>query len=270
MEKKKKYTVLFWVFLIIFVVAGGYAVYYQTVKAQREKAYEELAEEVKTEVTPTAAAVSPTPTETPEPVVTPTEEPKPEIVIPVDFEALQEENPDIYAWIEISETKVDYPIVQSSTDDAYYLDHTIAGEQGYPGSIYTESLNQKDFSDRNTVIYGHNMKDESMFGSLKHYVDPTYMREHPEVVIYTPEHIYTYQVFAAVTYDDRHILKSFDFSENDGFKVFLDSVSSVQNIASHYDKDVELTTEDRIITLSTCNSNATQRFLVMAVLVSEE
>lgn len=268
MKKKKWYTALFWVFLAVFAVSAGYAVYDRTVRAQRKQAYEELADEVKKETAVAAASPASTHTQAPTKAPEPTDAPKAEI--PVDFEALKEKNPDIYAWIEIPGTKVDYPVVQSPDDDAYYLDHTVEGAQGYPGSIYTESLNKTDFSDRNTVIYGHNMKDESMFGGLKHYVDPSYMREHSQVIIYTPEHIYTYQIFAAVTYDDRHILKAFDFAEDAEFAAFVESLEAVKNIASRVDAGVEVTAEDRIVTLSTCNGNSAQRFLVTAVLTGEE
>ena len=84
----------------------------------------------------------------------------------IDFETLQAENSDIYAWIQIPGTLVDYPILQHPTDDSYYLNHTPEGVSGLPGSIYTESVHPKDFSAPLTVIYGHNMRNDTMFGSL--------------------------------------------------------------------------------------------------------
>ena len=262
---KKRDKILFSVLLLIFLFAAGYFLYYYAVLGKNEEMYEELAEESR--ITEAPVSATPTITEAPQNTPVPTEAPKAEI--PIDFEKLKKENPDIYAWIQIPGTKVDYPIVQSPSDDVYYLNHTVAGVEGYPGSIYTESLNKKDFSDKNTVIYGHNMKDGAMFGGLDQYVDPSFMNEHGEVIVYTPEHMFTYRVFAAVTYDDRHILKSFDCNEEGQFQAFLDSVMSVQNIASQFSSSVEATVQDRIITLSTCNSNSTQRFLVEAVLISE-
>lgn len=255
-----------------FLAAGSFGIYDYVVRSDNEKAYEELAEQVKITQTPPLAeepAVKPTAEPTVTPAVT-TEPEKPKVEIPIDFEKLKSENPDIYAWIQIPGTEVDYPIVQSPTDDAYYLDHTVTGAKGYPGSIYTESFNSLDFSDKNTVLYGHNMKDGSMFGGLDKYIDISYMNEHSEIIIYTPEHKFTYQVFAAVTYDDRHILKSFDFGEEAGVQAFLDSVMSVEHIASQFSREIEATADDRLLTLSTCNGNSTQRFLVEAVLVNEE
>ena len=189
--------------------------------------------------------------------------------IPVDFDRLQQENPDIYAWITIPDTEVDYPILQRY-DASYYLNHTVDGQEGLPGSIYTEALNSKDFTDPNTVIYGHNMRDGSMFGGLKQYMDASYMKEHSQIIIYTPEHRLTYQVFAAVTYNDRHILQSFDFRDDQSYQSFLDSLRQVRNMSSYIDEETAVTTEDRILTLSTCNGNEQERFLVEAVLIDEE
>lgn len=261
-----------WIFygcLLAFLTAAAYLAGTLLRQQEKEAVYDQLAE--KARVTP---ASMPTPSAEPEagpeaketPAETPAAEP-PEI--PIDFESLQKENPDIYAWITIPGTEVDYPILQRY-DDTYYLNHTVDGREGLPGSIYTEALNFRDFTDPNTVIYGHNMRDGSMFGGLKQYVDPAYLEEHREILVYTPEKKLTYQVFAAVTYDNRHILKSFDFSRTESYREFLDSLKEVRNMKSYVDPEVAVGTEDRILTLSTCNGNEQERFLVEAVLVDEE
>lgn len=193
------------------------------------------------------------------------------VEIPVDFAELTKVNPDIYAWIQIDGTNVNYPIVQSPDDDSYYLMHTVDGQEGYPGSIYTESCNQKDFTDFNTLIYGHDMMDGSMFQNLHNYSDPAYMEEHPEIVIYTPEKKLTYRIFAAVVYDDRHVMHSFDFRHTEGRQAFLDSVYAVRDMSSVIDAEIPVDTDSRVITLSTCISGQeNNRFLVEAVLQSEE
>ncbi|WP_411338057.1 class B sortase [Ruminococcus gauvreauii] len=265
--KNNKYRILFGAFLIVFLAAAGFCVYYYTTQKQKEQVYEELAKEVKATPEPTPSAE---PEKTPEATEEPTPEPTPEAVIPIDFDKLWQRNADIYAWIQIPDTVVDYPILQSAEDNLYYLNHTVDGAEGLPGSIYTENINRIDFTDKNTVIYGHNMNDGSMFGGLHQYVDPAYMEAHPDIRIYTPEYIYTYRVFAAVTYDNRHILGQYDCNEEPQFQAFLDSVMSVRNIASHFSSETTATVDDRIITLSTCNGNSEQRFLVEAVLINEE
>lgn len=265
MEKKRR-SKLFWVFLIIFLAAAAFAVYYYTSQQKKEEVYDKLKENNKKTEEP---EVKEEPKPEPEQEQEVEAEPEP-VDIPIDFAELRKMNPEIYAWIRIPGTEVDYPIVQRPEDDAYYLDHTIEGEAGLPGSIYTESLNKQDFTDKNTVIYGHNMKDNTMFGSLKDYKDSAYMDEHSEVYIYTPEHIFTYKIFAAVTYDSRHIMVAFDFNQDEQYQAYLDSLSQVRNMASYINTDIPVTTVDRIITMSTCNGNNDQRFLVEAVLIDEK
>ena len=71
-------------------------------------------------------------------------------------------NPDVYAWIAVPGTEIEYPILQHPSDNSYYFMHNSDGSYGYPGCIYTENLNSKDITDNNTVIYGHNVKNDSM------------------------------------------------------------------------------------------------------------
>lgn len=265
MEKKRKG--LFFLFLIIFVCAVAFGLGYTMRLGQEKDSYQKLAQEAHVTEQPTVE-----PTEEASESVSETggdtEKEKP--VIPIDFAALQQENPEIYAWIQIPDTEIDYPVAQRIGDDAYYLNHTIDGTEGLPGSIYTEAKNRQDFSDFNTVIYGHKMKNGTMFGTLTQYEDPDYMEEHPTIMIYTPEHIYTYEVFAAVTFDNRHLLNTFDFSTEEGRQNYFDTLHGVRNLNTHFRENVQAGTDDRILTLSTCNGNDDQRFLVEAVLKNEE
>ena len=191
-------------------------------------------------------------------------------ISPIDFDKLKETNQDIYAWIEIPNTQINYPVVQGGDDDAYYLNHTIDGTEGYPGSIYTERINAKDFSDFNTVIYGHNMKDGSMFMGLHNFEDPQYMKEHPNVKIYTPEKELTYRIFAAVVYDDVHILEAYDFSSQEYRRLFLESVYNSRDMRNCIDESVAVDADSKILTLSTCiGGENNKRYIVEAVLVDE-
>ena len=142
---------------------------------------------------------------------------------------------------------------------------TKAGETGiagYPGSIYTEAVNKKDFSDFNTLIYGHDMEDGSMFGGLHKFRDGSYLKDHETMIIYTTDHKYTYRIFSAVTYDDRHIMGAYDFTSLSQREDYLHSIGNT---------DPAVTTDSRLITLSTCIADQPDhRFLVEAVLVNEE
>ena len=186
---------------------------------------------------------------------------------PIDFSALQEENPDIYAWIQIPGTCIDYPILCRQGDNGYYLTHTYTGKTKKEGAIFTEDLNSLDFSDPNTVIYGHNMKNGSMFRELHKYKDRAFFEENPDVIIYTPQKMLRYHIFAAYTSDDSHILKSNDFTDEDIFLNYLQKIlDRKKNMSDNVSDDIELSSESKLITLSTCTSNAEKRFLVQAIL----
>ena len=191
-----------------------------------------------------------------------------EIEIPIDFANLKSQYPDVYAWITIPGTRIDYPIVQHGSDNGYYLNHTVDGRKRVEGAIYTENYNGKDFSDPNTLIYGHNMKNGSMFKGLHKYKDKKYMSEHDEIFIYQEGRVLRYKIFAAYVYDSRHIMQSFDFSDENIYRSYLNSVLTKKDMSSNIDTTIDITTDDKIITLSTCNNNDAQRYLVQAVLLS--
>lgn len=109
----------------------------------------------------------------------------PETAVTVDFEELQKINPDIVAWIRIEGLGIDYPIVQG-TDNEHYLHYTFRGEANVAGSIFLDYRNKADFSDSKIILYGHNMKNGSMFGSLKKYRDESVLLENQIVTIYLP------------------------------------------------------------------------------------
>lgn len=261
--KKKTDLLAAIVLLLAGVICGGIGIYSWQQEKQAGKEYEKLKEEVVAESEPIIQA---TPTETP----AVEEETKDPIQIPIDFQTLKEKNPDVYAWIRIPGTDIDYPILQRVGDNSYYLDHTLEGKEKPEGAIFTEDYNSQDFSDANTVIYGHNMKNGSMFRQLHKYQDRKFMKEHPEVVIYQPDKILHYQIFAAYVYDNRHLLQSFDFEDREVYKNYLQSIQEKKDMGSSIDSSIELTGEDSIITLSTCNGNDEQRYLVQAVLLSIE
>jgi len=187
---------------------------------------------------------------------------------PIDFDSLTAQYPDIYAWIRIPGTNVDYPIVQREGDNGYYLNHTIDGKKKTEGSIYTEDYNSKDFEDANTVIYGHNMKNGSMFKTLHKYKDKQFLLDNSEIYIYQKDRVLKYKIFAAYVYDNRHLMMSFDFEDENIFRNYLNNVLTKRDMSSNINTSVNVTADDKIITLSTCNNNDAQRYLVQAVLLS--
>ena len=191
--------------------------------------------------------------------------------LPIDFEGLWEINPEIYAWIRVPDTKIDYPILQHEGEDqGYYLTRDIYGENSQAGSIYTEHYNRKDFTDPNTLLYGHNMKNGSMFHNVRYFAEKEYFDEHEELYIYVPGKILKYQIITCYEYDDRHILGSFDFSDEEVFAEYLEEIMNPRSMYTMVREGVELTPENRIVTLSTCVANKpNNRRLLQAVFVEE-
>ncbi|MCR5144081.1 MAG: class B sortase [Lachnospiraceae bacterium] len=195
--------------------------------------------------------------------------------VSIDWNKLHEVNKDIYAWICIPGTKVNYPIVQSDayTDTDYYLDHNLDNSSGLPGCIYTQQVNAKDFSDPCTVIYGHNMRDDSMFGSLHDYEDREFFDKNQYIYIYTEQGVAVYRIYAAVEEDDSLILQSHGlFQSKSVFEKYINDIVSEKENGSntHINTDVEVNADKKIIILSTCTSNDATRYLIQAVRLSDE
>ena len=209
-------------------------------------------------------------------IATTTAESKNEAAVenPIDFKSLQKKNSDIYAWIKVSGTKVDYPIVQSPDSDEMYLKHSAIDKSWVAsGAIYTEMVNTTTFGDRVTLIYGHNGYSDSMFTTLHKFENKEFFDKHKKFIIYTPTSRLTYKIVSAFKYDDRHIMNSFDFQNDDIFLEFLEMIqnpaSNVKNVRDNLGR--ELTTDDCVVVLSTCITNQrSSRYLVCGVLEKNE
>ncbi len=191
--------------------------------------------------------------------------------LPIDFDGLREENPEIYAWIRVPDTNIDYPILQHEGEDqSYYLTRDIHGTTTQAGSIYTEYYNNKHFQDPNTIIYGHNMKNGSMFHNVRLFAEKEFFDVHEELYIYMPGKILKYQIINCYVYDDRHLLASFDLSDETVHEAYLEEIMRPRSMYTMIREGVELSTEDKLITLSTCVANQpNNRRLLQAVLLEE-
>lgn len=201
-------------------------------------------------------------------------EPEPELPDnPIDFGALKAENSDVYAWISVPGTDVDFPVVQSTVDDNFYLRRGLDKEYSDYGTIFSQSMNATDFSDPVTVLYGHNSIDGMMFASLHRFEDKEFFDEHEDMYIYMPGHILTYRIIAAYRYDDRHILNSFDMSDTEVRREYFDSVLDPTSMVVNVREGATLDVDDKIVQLSTCPTEGSvsgNRYLVTGVLVDDQ
>lgn len=191
---------------------------------------------------------------------------------PIDFKKLKKINPEIFGWLYIPDTNIDYPLLQSNERDDFYLHNDIYRNYKYAGSLYSEYCNSTDLDDRVTLIYGHNMIDGSMFANLHKFRDASFFKKHTKFYIYTPERRLTYQVVSAFEYDDRHIMNTFNFAEDKVFKEYLDIIQNPHSVSANVNTklDHKLTVKDKIVTLSTCLDAGDGRYLLQGVLVKDE
>lgn len=176
----------------------------------------------------------------------------------VDFDALKAVNGDIIAWLYIPGTEISYPVLRGASNDSYI--HTAYdGSYAAAGSIFMDYRNAPDLSDANTVVYGHNMKNDTMFGSLSDYRSSDFYPEHSVFEYITPEGRYIYTVFAALVTDALSSVYQFNFASPEAFS---DHIAMLRRY-SIYSTGVEPNGE-KIMTLSTCTSrNRTERFVIV-------
>lgn len=192
----------------------------------------------------------------------------------LDWDELHATNPDIYAWIYVPGTSIDYPVLQHPSNNDYYLNHNLDGSYGFPGVIYTENYNSKDFTDPNTVVYGHNMDNTTMFSTLHNFRDPDMVSEPHYIYIYTEDgRTLVYEIYAAYIYPSIHLLLNFDVKNDYIYEQYLRNISNMDLTSSdlaNIRHDIDVTVSDRIITLSTCTTDhdASKRFLVTGVLLN--
>ncbi|MCF0231006.1 MAG: class B sortase [Enterococcus sp.] len=170
----------------------------------------------------------------------------------INFAELQQINPDIYAWIYIPGTNVDFPVLQHPSDDEYYLHHDFRGNFSYRGAIYSESVNNKDFVDPVTVLYGHNMGDDSMFSTLSLFKDKAFFDTHEYMYIYMPDSSSKLSIISAYVWNDNHIIKNNDFNDLQRLQEYFNTVTAPNTHLAYVRPAVHLNTQDRIIQLSTC------------------
>lgn len=184
----------------------------------------------------------------------------------VDFDSLRKLNNDVVGWIYGPGTKINYPVVQGEDND-YYLTHMFDGKENKCGSIFMDSLNEEDFSNTNSIIHGHHMRNGSMFASLTSYLSQSYYDTHPVLWLTTSEKDYKVELFAGFVTDVNSDVWQIEFASKEEYREWLDKM--VEN--SSFKSDVKPGENDHILTLATCSyeyDNA--RFVVLGILKEEE
>lgn len=193
------------------------------------------------------------------------EDPAAEELAGIDLAALQEVNPDVLGWICIPGTELSYPLLQGDDND-FYLEHTWEKEPNSGGAIYMDIRCAPNFTCFNTILYGHRMRDGSMFATLKYYKDPEFWREHPSVYIALRSGVRVYDVFAAWEPKTASAVYATDFDGAERRQAFLDACME----RSCLDTGVTPGPDDELLTLSTCTGRGhATRWVVQCRLARE-
>ena len=188
--------------------------------------------------------------------------------IEVDFDKLKSVNEDVVGWIYVDALPdISYPIVKGK-DNQTYLHQTYEKNYNFAGTIFVDYENSGDFSDCNTLVYGHNMKNGSMFGHLKKFrEDDKLYKQDKYFWILTPERNYRYEIITAYTTGVNSDTYTLFKGPGEEFEKYLETIKGYSEIQTD---DTDLTIKDRIVTLSTCTGNESTRFVVQGKRVDAE
>ena len=260
--------------VLVFLFVGGVVLtvlrlgQYETGQESNRYAQQLAFSDTGMETQPQLLPIQPTGPSEPEETVPETE--PAETVIPMDEAArflqqldvysLRQVNPDVLGWIYLPETAISYPLMETDERDQY-LDHAWDGSHNAGGSIFLEKNNRRDFTDFNTIIYGHHLVNGTMFQPLMNYREETFFQKHPYVYIVTDREIFRYRLFSAYEAP----------VDSDTYRLYFPDDAAREAALALYcqgKQDLALTPRDRILTLSTCTGTGvyTTRWVVQGIL----
>lgn len=244
--------------LLLVMIVSGIGVVRDRMNSARQRELEEslaqLASQTQAETTVEESSAPETEPETEAPYVS-----------PIDFEALQEQNPDTIGWIRIPGTRIDYPIVQSA-DNAEYLHTDFDGKESVYGAIYLDADSKPDFMGWNNPIYGHHMRDGSMFKDVVRFKEEDYFKEHQFFEIYTPERTIRLKAVSCYYTDPNGIVRKTRFNSQESFDQWTEERLSPGSFAQPPEVSV-----DSMFVLVTCSYELNDaRTLLFAVEVDED
>lgn len=182
----------------------------------------------------------------------------------INFAGLQGMNPDIVGWIEIPGTPIDYPILKNPYDN-YYLTHSPSGAYSELGSIFMQASADAGFNGKHTILYGHNLADGQMFGSLDVYAAKDARDAQPYIYIYLPGERLRGTVYSAYICQDQSEAYQLTYKDMDAYLNWLDMTVVDSNYTSVHPKGT-----DKVLTLSTCTDTGADRFVIHSILEEYE
>lgn len=192
---------------------------------------------------------------------------------PIDFYELREINPEIFAWLYIPGTEINYPVLQSGQSDTFYESHNAEGKEDNTGAVYIELANLTSMCDFNTVLHGKTGADEAgLFADLYQFADPDFFKDHEYAYLYLDGNVLTYEIFAAYERENTSLIRTYDFTYMSGCQQFLDDLYGTRDMTMNLREGWEnVGVYNYVITLTTQRAeNAEKQFVVLAVLIQDE
>ena len=191
----------------------------------------------------------------------------------VDFRALKEENPEIFAWLYIPDTSIDAPVAQSGESDEYYASHNITKENDENGALYIEAANLTSMCDFNTVIHGNTAEDgeSGLFAELYQFSDPDYFDSHEQMYLYLEDNVLTYEIFAAYERENNSLIRTYDFTYLSGCDQFLKDMYGIRSMNMMIRSGwADVTPYHFLVTLTTSRGkDSDSQFIVLAALIED-
>ena len=188
----------------------------------------------------------------------------------IDFAKVQENNPEVFAWIYIPETGIDEPVLQSAQSDTFYQNHDKTGAESDAGALYTEMPNNMNMCDFNTILHGYDKKDTDLFYGLHQFEDQDFFQNHELIYLYMPDNVLTYEVVAAYYDDGSDILRRYDYTTYAGCESYLEELFGGKSMAKHIREGWEdLTPNHFLLTLDGTVREDNTQYVVVAALIKD-
>lgn len=189
----------------------------------------------------------------------------------IDFAVLQEQNPDIFAWLYIPGTGIDLPVLQSPVSDEYYITHDNLGDENSAGAVYTEMPNLMNMCDFNTVIHGDDLKEDSPFKELHRFEAADFFAANETFYLYLPDNVLTYEVFAAYYDEGSDILRRYDYTTYEGCEAYLEDIYMGRSMNRNFREGWEgLTPYHFLVTLDGKVREDGTQYVVVGALIHDE
>lgn len=190
----------------------------------------------------------------------------------IDFAALKKENPDIFAWIHVPDTAIDYPVLQSGEADDFYESHNAYGQADDFGALYIEMANMQNLCDFNTVIHGKSGEDDRFpFAEASRFLNPAFFAEHEDIYLYLDGNVLTYKIFAAYERDNTSLIRTYDFTYFAGCQQFLNEIYGSRDLAMQLREGWEgLTPYHFLLTLTAHKETDAEKQLVIVAVLTKD